>query len=77
MDCFWFKFNNFRLALRIDLKVCTSVGKELRVKVTKFFSGEGRWRGGVNLTIPEVKVETGEWIHFAPILNRAKTLLES
>ena len=56
MDGSWFKFNNFRLALGIDLKVCTSVGKELRVKVTKFFSGEGRWRGGVNPTIPEVKV---------------------
>ena len=32
----WFKFNNFRLALAMNLKFYTSVAKGLKVKVRKF-----------------------------------------
>ena len=33
----WFKFNNYGLALGINLKVYTSVGKGLKLKVKKFW----------------------------------------
>ena len=45
----WFKFNNLGLALGTNLKFCTSVAKELKLKVRNF------WRP--NLTFVEV---TGE-----------------
>ena len=33
----WFKFNNLGLALVIDLRFYTSVGKSLKLKVRKFW----------------------------------------
>ena len=33
----WFKFNNFRLALGVDLKFYTSVEEGLKLKVRKFW----------------------------------------
>ena len=36
-DWSWFKFNNFGLALGIALKFYTSVAKELKLKVRKFY----------------------------------------
>ena len=35
--CSWFKFNNLGLALGKDLKFYTSVAKELKLKVRKFW----------------------------------------
>ena len=61
--CFWFKFNNLRLTLFMTLKFYTSVAKESKLKVTKFW--------GLILTFVEVtweKLVGG----FPPILNRVK-----
>ena len=33
----WFKFNNLGLALRTNLKICTSEEKGLKLKVRKFW----------------------------------------
>ena len=59
----WFKFNNLRLALGMALKFYTSVAKELKLKVKKFW--------GLIRTFVEVtwkKLVGG----FPPILNRVK-----
>ena len=55
--CSWFKSNNLRLALGMDLKFYTSVEKELKLKVIKFLwliptFGEVTWEklvGGLPL----------------------------
>ena len=38
LRCSWFKFNNLGLALGMDSKFYTSVAKELKLKVRKFFT---------------------------------------
>ena len=35
--CSWFKFNNLRLAIGMAMKFYTSVAKELKLKVRKFW----------------------------------------
>ena len=61
--CPWFKFNNLRIALGMAFKFYTSVAKELKLKVKKFW--------GIIRTFVEVtweKLVQG----FPPILNRVK-----
>ena len=61
--CSWFKFNNSRLAPGMTLKFYTSVTKDLKLKVRKF------WR-----LIPTFVEVTWEKLvgGFRPILNRVK-----
>ena len=42
----WFKFNKLGLTLRLTLKIYTSVAKELKLRVRKFFFGGGGEGGG-------------------------------
>ena len=62
----WFKFNNLELALGMALKVYTSVGKRLKLKVRKFlginsyvcrsYKGKtGRGRGGLSPMLNKIK----------------------
>ena len=66
----WFKFNNVRLALGMNLKFHTSVAKGLKLKVRKFWE--------LIPTFAEVKEENliGGWpfCSHPPILNSIKTL---
>ena len=65
----WFKFNNLGLALGTSLKFYTSVAKELKVKVRKFWG-----------LIPTFVEDTGEKLARgdlpSPILNRIKLNVE-
>ena len=62
----WFKFNNLGLALGTNLKFYTSMSKELKLKVRKF------WK--IILTFVEVAGEKLVGGLFGPpILNRVKS----
>ena len=68
MECCWFKFNNFGVALGMTLKFYTSVAKRLKLKVRKFW--------GLIPTLAEVtgeKLVGGPFCPLPPILNRVKT----
>ena len=62
----WFKFNNLGLALGTNLKFYTSVEKELKLKVRKFW--------GLILTLVELKEEklVGGLFHFSRSVNKSK-----
>ena len=63
----WFKFNNLGLALGTNLKFYSSMARELKLKVRKFW--------GLSPTFVKVTGEKLVGGLFAPILNRVKNYI--